>query len=121
LNFLKLRVIINGKKIYQLDKKGTVAIALTENRPNIVVTDGFHYTKPVEVIFKHMNVYYLQIVCAINDDQLLAAIIIMVLSGAVGIISGILVMKLVAFLPILYFLYLYYINRKEFIKIKPAD
>ncbi len=113
-------MIINGNKIYQLDKKGSVAIGLTENNPSIVVTDGFHYTRPVEVRYKHMNIYHLQIVCAINDDQFLAGVIIMVLSGAVGMISGIFLMKIVAFLPIFYFLYLYYINRKEFIRIKPA-
>jgi hypothetical protein len=117
LNLLRLRVIINGKAIYQLDK-GSVAIGLAKNRPSIVVTDGFHYTKPVLVVYKHVNTYYLQIECAISNDQMLAGLIVMVLSYAVGVISGILLMKIVSFLPILYFLYIYYINRKEFIRLR---
>ncbi len=101
LNFLNLRVIINGKSIYQLEKKGSVAIGLKENRPNIVVTDGFHYTRPVMLTFKQLNVYYLQVVCAVSNDQIIAGILCMLLGGSVGMISGILVMKLIAFLPIL--------------------
>ena len=119
LNLLRLRVIVNGKAIYQLDK-GSVVIGLKENRPSVVVTDGFHYTKPVVIWYKHMNTYHMEIVCAISNDKLVAGIIIMALGAAVGLISGILVMKILAFLPILYFLYIYYINRREFIKLRKS-
>jgi hypothetical protein len=120
LNLLRLRVIVNGKAIYQLDK-GSVIIGLKQNRPSVVVTDGFHYTKPVEIWYKHMNTYHMEIVCAIDNDKLIAGILIMVLCGAVGVISGILVMKILAFLPVLYFLYIYYINRKDFIRLRGVN
>lgn len=118
LNFFNVRVVVNGNQIYQLDKEQSVVIPLENNRPQLVVTDGFHYTHSLEVACQRITTYYLKIVCAIDDNLIAAGMVLMALFYIVGLVSGILLLQALSFLPIIYFLYYYYINREEFIKVK---
>jgi len=43
---------------------------------------------------------------------------VLVLFYLMGFVTGIFFLKLVSLFPVLYFLFLYYINRKEFIQIQ---
>lgn len=83
----------------------------------VVVTDGFHFTKPVQLNFKEPSYYNFKIVSAIDDMQLLAGFVLLAVLYLLGFFTGIFVIKLLSFLPVIYFLFLYYINRKEFIRI----
>lgn len=118
LNFLKVRLIINGCDIYDLKKNVPVAIPVTGSKSDIVATDGYHFTNPVQIGYKRIHTYFLKIDCAIDNDRLLAGLILLVLFYSIGMTSGILFIRLLSFLPIFYFLYLFYIRRKDFIKIK---
>jgi hypothetical protein len=118
LNFFNVRVVVNGNQIYQLDKEQSVVIPLENNRPQLVVTDGFHYTQSLEVACQRITTYYLKIVCAIDDNLIAVGLVLWGLFYIVGLVSGILLLQALSFLPILYFLYYYYINREEFIKVK---
>ena len=95
-------------------------VPLTNNPSKIVVTDGYHITKPLEVTYSHVKTYYFKVVCGIQDDQLLFGAVICVLVYAMGATSGTVFLQLLSLSPIVYFLFLYYINRKEFIQIRPA-
>jgi hypothetical protein len=117
MNFLNIRVIINGKEIYTLRNNNRFVIPLFHKHFRIVATDGFHITKPME-LYCNNKVAYLKVVCGIDNDQLIAGIIILILTSLIGIISDILLAKLISFIPIFYFLFLYYVRRKEFIQIK---
>ena len=92
-------------------------IPVENNNPKVVVTDGYHFTKPLELVYHHLHTYYFKIVCAIDDTQLLAGFCVLVLFYLLGFATGIFILKLLSLFPILYFLFLYYINRKEFIQI----
>ena len=118
LSFLNIRVIINGTEIYPVKQGQRVIIPLESNNPKVVVTDGYHFTKPLELVYHHLHTYYFKIVCAIDDTQLLAGCCVLVLFYLMGFVTGIFVLKLVSLFPVLYFLFLYYINRKEFIQIQ---
>jgi hypothetical protein len=120
LSFLKIRLVINGKEIYPLPDSKPVRITVMKNNPKIVVTDGFHFTKPVELVYHQLDTYYFKVICAIGDVQLIAGCLLLILFYLIGFSTGIFVLKLVSFLPIVYFLFLYYINRKEFIQITPV-
>lgn len=113
-----MRVVVNGHAIYQLDKEKSVVIPLESNRPQLVVTDGFHYTQSLEVACNRITTYYLKVVCAIDDNLIAVGLLLLGLFYIVGLVSGILLLQVLSFLPIIYFLYYYYINRKEFIKVK---
>jgi hypothetical protein len=82
------------------------------------VTDGFHITKPLELTYSHTRTYYFQIVCGIENDQLLVGTIIGGLVYMMGATSGMILLQILSVSPIIYFLFLYYINRKEFIQIR---
>lgn len=120
LSFLKIRVVVNGKEIYPLPNSKPVVVTVKENNPKIVVTDGYHFSKPLEIVYHHLNTYYFKVICAIDDLQLLAGSLLLILFYLLSFITGFFILKLISFLPILYFLFLYYINRKEFIQITPV-
>jgi hypothetical protein len=111
---------VNGTDIYPLADSKPVMITVSQNNPKVVVTDGYHFTQPVELVYHHLNTYYFKVICVIGDVQLLAGSLLLALLYMVGFYSGIFVFKLISFLPILYFLFFYYINRKEFIQITPV-
>ena len=118
ISFLNIRVIVNGKDIYPVRHGERVVISVDRNNPKIVVTDGYHFTKPLELVYHHLHVYYFKIICAIDDTQLLAGCGLLTLFYLMGFVTGFFVLKLCSLFPILYFLYLYYINRKEFIQLE---
>lgn len=117
LSFLNIRIIVNGKEIYPVREAERVVITVPENNPKLVVTDGYHFTEPLELVYHHLHVYYFKIVCAIDDTQLIAGSCILVLFYLMGFATGFFILKLCSLFPILYFLFLYYINRNEFIQL----
>ena len=117
LSFFKVRIIVNNKEIYQLDSSKPVIIEVKENYPKIVVTDGFHFTKPVKLTFKEPSYYNFQVACIIDDFQLLGGTLMLFLFYLVGFFTGNLVLKILSFIPVLLFLFAYYFNRRTFIKI----
>lgn len=120
LSFLRIRAIINGKEIYPLPDSRPVVVTVMENNPKVVITDGYHFTKPVELVYHHLNTYYFKVVCVIGDLQLLSGTLLLVVLYLLGFYSDVFILKLVSFLPLIYFLFFYYINRKEFIQITPV-
>lgn len=90
------------------------------NNPKIVATDGYHITQPLELVFHHIHKYHFKIVCVIGDSQLAAGLVLMAVLFLVGLLTGFIVIKLLSILPIIYFLFLYYINRKDFIQIRAS-
>jgi hypothetical protein len=121
LSFLKLRAVVNGKEIYPLLNTKPVVISVNENNPRIVITDGYHFTRPLKLIYNDIPVSCFNVVCAINDFQLglgFAALSILYLGGY---LTGILIMKIFSFLPLIYLLTFYYMNRKDFLKLVPVQ
>lgn len=119
LQFLKLRLVVNGMHIYNLRKNKPILVTMPTNPSRIVVTDGFHITKPMELRYRQQIAYF-DIVCAINNDVLVGGAIFMLMFFAMGATSGVFLLQLFSMLPIITLLFLYYIKRKEFIQIRPA-
>ena len=117
LNFFSVRVIVNGKDIYEL-QPGKSRMISVERKTQLVATDGFHITKPLELSYHLPHTYHLKVVCAIDDNLLSVGIVLLVIFSAVGLISEITLLKWFSFSPIAYFLFIYYIKRKNFIQIK---
>jgi hypothetical protein len=120
LSFLKLRAIVNGKDIYPLQNTKPVVIPVDENNPRVVITDGYHFTKPLRLVYKELPVYCFKVVCAINDLQLLIGFLLLAGLYTGGLYSGMLIMKVFSFIPLIYLLMFYYMNRKDFIKLVPV-
>lgn len=88
------------------------------NPTKLVVTDGFHITSPVNVTYSQKHARYFTIACIIEDAQLIFGFFIVVILYAMGFTSGILFLQMLSVLPVFYFLFLYYIKRKQFIQIR---
>lgn len=120
LSFLKITAIVNGKEIYPLLDTKPVVIPVQENNPKIVITDGYHITKPLKLVYKDLHTYCFHVVCTISDRQLLAGFIVMTVLYLSGFYTGLLVLKVFSFLPIIYLLLFYYLNQREFIRLVPV-
>jgi hypothetical protein len=120
LSLFKIKVIVNGKNIYSLARNEKLEITVNENNPKVVVTDGFHYTKPLEVVYHHIHTYYFRVACIIDNRQLTAGIAMIFICYLLGFATGFILIKLFSFFPIAYFLFIYYINRKDFLQIHAA-
>lgn len=120
LSFLKIRAIVNGKQIYPLLNTKPVVIPVDENNPKVVVTDGYHFTKPLKLVYKDMDIYCFKVSCAISDRQLLIGFIVLSIFYLSGLYTGMLVLKVFSFIPLIYLLFFYYLNREAFIQLVPV-
>ena len=120
LSFLKIRAVVNGKEIYPLLNTKPVVIPVRENNPRIVVTDGYHITKPLKLIYNDLHIYCFKVSCAISDPQLLAGFLVLCTLYLTGMFTGIGSIKVISFLPLIYLIIFYYLNRKDFIKLVPV-
>ena len=120
MNFLNVRLIVNGKNIYSLPKNKAVFIPLKENHLEVVATDGFHITSPLQLSFQKQSTLQLQVACAIDDNLLITGLTLLIIFSLVGLISDIFLFKILSFIPVFYFLFFYYVKRREFIRVVPS-
>lgn len=120
LSFLKIRAVVNGVQIYPLQDSRPVVIPVTENNPRLVITDGYHITAPLKLVYKDVSAYCFQVACAISDLQLLAGFGALAACYLGGLYTGMLILKVFSFLPLVYLLVFYYLNRKDFLKLVPV-
>lgn len=120
LSFLKIRAVVNGRDIYPLLSTKPVVIPVEQNNPRIVITDGFHITRPLKLVYKEMNIYCFQVTCIISDWHLAVGFTALALSYLAGIYTGFLGLKILSFLPIVYLLLFYYLNRQDFLRLRPV-
>jgi len=120
LSFLKIRAIVNGKEIYPLLNTRPVVIPVPENNPKIVVTDGYHITSPLKLVYNDLHIYCFKVTCAISDRQLLFGFLVLAILYLAGMFTGIMPIKVLSFLPLIYLVTFYYLNRKEFLRLVPV-
>ena len=108
---------MNNKEIYPLNDTEPVIIEIKDNHPRIVITDGYHFTKPIDLTYKQPSYYRFKVVCAIDDLQLLGNFFMLALFYLLGFLTGVFILKLLSFLPIVYLLIAYYMDRNSFIQI----
>lgn len=120
LSFLRIRVIVNGQAIYPLLTTEPVVIPVEKDYPKIVLTDGFHITRPIELEFRQPAYFDFHVVCAIDDLQLAGAALFLILFYLLGFFTSLFLLKLLSFTPLLWLLFRYYITRRDFIRIVRA-
>ena len=118
LSILNVRVIVDNKEIYPLNNTEPVIIEVKDNHSRIVVTDGFHFTRPIDLTYKQPSYYHFKVVCSCDDMQLLGNGFVLIVFYLLGFFTDTFVLKLLSFLPIFYLLFAYYIDRNSFIQIK---
>jgi len=87
-----------------------------------VITDGYHITKPLNINYKEAGTYCsFEVKCAIDDWQMLWGFIVLSAFYLSGYLTGILILKILSFLPMIYLLAFYYMSRKDFIRMVPVS
>jgi hypothetical protein len=119
LSFMRIRIVVNGNQIYPLYHDKPVMITVDKKHPKVVITDGYHYTKPIELNFDRLQTHFFKVICVIDDIQLIVGSLLLGVLYLAGFYTGVFFLKLISFAPILYFIFYYYINRKNFIRIRP--
>lgn len=97
-----------------------MVIPVYENNPRIVITDGYHITTPLKLVYKDYPVCCFKVACAVSDLQLYSGAGVLTTAYLGGFYTGILLLKILSFLPVLYLLAFYYLNRKEFLRLEPV-
>ena len=115
LRFLSTRVIVNNKEIYPLLNEQPVVIPVEKDHPEIVVTDGFHFTKPLELVYDQPGYFNFELTCIVDDLKLLGGSFLLVILYLLGLFTGFLILKMLSFLPVIFFLFYYYFNKKKFL------
>lgn len=118
LGFLKVKVVVNDKEIYPLKANEPVLVPIFSDHPRIVLTDGYHITPPLRLTYKQPGYFNFDVVCAIDDLQLYAGLLVMSVLYLLGFITGFLFMKLLSFTPLIVLLFYYYARRKNFLQLK---
>jgi hypothetical protein len=116
-DLLKVRAIIDGKSIYILEGDKPLRIDLASAASTLVITNGFHCTRSFALNNNRQDTSSLTVACILDNDRLTAGIILTVVLFLAGLTSGILFIQMLSFLPTLYFLYSFYFNRQDFIKV----
>ena len=111
---------MNGKDIYPLLNTKPVVIPVDENNPRIVVTDGYHITKPLKLVYNDLHIYCFKVTCAISDLQLYIGLGVLAALYLAGMLTNLAPLKVFSFFPLIYLLAFYYLNRKDFIKLIPV-
>ncbi len=115
LRFLNTRVIVNNKEIYPLLNEQPVVIPVEKDHPEIVVTDGFHFTKPLELVYDQPGYFNFELTCIVDDLKLLGGSFLLLILYLLGLFTGFLILKMLSFLPVIFFLFYYYFNKKNFL------
>ncbi|HEX2533094.1 MAG TPA: hypothetical protein VHK69_05135 [Chitinophagaceae bacterium] len=118
LRLLKVRLIVDGKAIYMLPRKRPIVIDLDGHQSRLVVTNGFHCTQELQLPEYPAASGYFLVTCTLSNNLLAACGLLLGVFYLVGLLSDILLVRLLSFLPLLYFLYHFYLNRKCFLVIR---
>jgi hypothetical protein len=114
-----VKVIVEGQQIYNIEEGKDTVITFQNNNTHLVVTDGYHISKPLELVYHHIHTYYFHVDCAISNIQLFYGGFLLLLSVILGLLTGSIFFQVMSFFPVLYLLYTYYVNRADFIQLHP--
>jgi hypothetical protein len=114
LRLLKVRIVVDGKDIYYFEKGKPALLQLYHPNCSIIITDGFHYSKPFHINFQNKDHYRLRISSILDNGRLSFIIMLTAILFLLAFLNELSWIKFLSFIPVIVFLYFYYINRKNF-------
>lgn len=96
-------------------------VELDDEHPKIVLTDGFHYSAPLQLNFDGPGYFSFEVVTPVSDWRLFKGGVVLSFLYLWAILSGFLLLKIASFIPIIVLLIYYYLNRKNFLKLKQVN
>lgn len=121
LRLLPLRMVVNGSDIYSLREKQPLIISTRHCPAQLVVSNGFHFSPPVQLDTLQQDKYALEVDCQIDDIRILSTVFVTILLFGFYWITGMRGMQVAANIPLLYLLWLFYFRRKQMLVIRPLQ
>lgn len=118
LKWLPVRVVVNNKRIYPLVYDEPIVVPLEEDHPDVVLTDGFHYSKSQQLHFNGPGYFNFEVGTSLSDWRLFKAGILMLWLFVSALITGFLFYKIASILPVVVALIWYYFKRRSFLKLR---
>jgi hypothetical protein len=115
----RIQIVLDGKDIYPMGNREELVIHVDHNNPVLVVTDGYHISRPLELVYHHLNTYYFRVECGMDDGQLIIAAIIAGFFTMMGLVTHLVIYPIIAMLPVIYTMVQYYIRKKDFLNLRP--
>lgn len=116
-----MRVVLNGTTLYQLEPGKTLVIPLERNDARLVITDGFHISRPAKLHFTDADMAFFHVGCSLPDRVLVAGALVSVLFFALGGVTAQLVFKVFGALPPVYAILSFFLDRQGFIRLEPLQ
>jgi hypothetical protein len=103
--------------IVELNHQQPVVVPATQEITSVVISNGYHLSRELELRFEHNKTYLYQVTCTIDDARLVTGILLSLLLFGLYILIGLIGLIIAANLPILYMLGVFYLDKRNFIQI----
>jgi hypothetical protein len=121
LRLLSLRAVVNRSTLYELKEGEPVMIPLTEDAiaTDLVITNGFHSSEKLQLKFEPTSTYFFQVNAVVNNAGLAAILGVSLLLFVLYAIYGGSILLVMANLPVLALVWLFFLNPSRAIVLKP--
>jgi len=117
MRVLKLWVVIDDKKIFDLAEEKPLMIEPGNQPVKIIAQNGYHSSKPLYVNINPKEPLYIEVGCTADNARLWIAVISSALFFALFFVTGFSIVLLIANIPFLFLIYLFFIRHEEFITV----
>lgn len=94
-------------------------IPCTSSTLSMVMSNGFHFSRNVEIRYEPNATFLYQVESAIDNYRLITAICVAIFLFVMYVITDMRALMIIANIPVLYILYVFYFQRKNFIQVTP--
>jgi hypothetical protein len=112
-----VRAIVNATEIYELPELIPVIIPCTKPVTAVIIGNGFHFSRLLEVKNVPNSHFFYQVECLIDDIRLGYLLFLTLLFFGMYILTDMRLFMIIANIPTLYFLFVFYFLRKSLILI----
>lgn len=119
LRLMALRAVINNTQLYELREGEPLGIPLAADSVTLTVTNGFHASSPVQLPFEAGSTYFFQVAAIINNAGVAITAIMTMLLFTLYAVNGSVFLLVAANLPILTFVWVFFLQPRKAIVLKP--
>ena len=113
-----MRAVVNDTGIFLLTEAEPTMINCADNETSFFITNGFQSSKKITVKYQKDCTYFFQINATIDTAGILTAAGISLILFIAYIISGVKLLMLLANLPILVLIFIFFLNPRHCIVLK---
>jgi len=118
LKVLKLWIVVNDTNLYELKEEQPLPVTADPLPIKITAKNGFHFSKPFYITQRSASPVYIAVSCEADNGRLWGGVLISVFLFVLFFATGLYFFMVLANLPLLYLVYLFFLRPKNFITIE---